>query len=86
MQLSAANLLIASQQIARGSNQPSPQAQAQFASALAKEKGAEPAQFEGIDFKQTSPATKPSLAAPAQAPAAGYNASSPIGANLDIRV
>lgn len=86
MQLSAANLLIASQQIARGSHQPSAQAQAQFAGALAKEKGVEPAGFEAMDFKQTAPAAKPSAAAPAQTPATGYNAASPIGANLDIRV
>ncbi len=87
MQLSAANLLIASQQIARGSNQPSPQAQAQFATALAKEKGVEAPAFEAMDFKQTAAAAKPAaMAAPAQPPQAGYNAASPIGANLDIRV
>jgi hypothetical protein len=87
MQLSAANLLIASQQIARGSNQPSPQAQAQFATALAKEKGVEAPAFEAMDFKQTGPAAKPAaMAAPAQPPQAGYNAASPIGANLDIRI
>jgi hypothetical protein len=86
MQLSAANLLIASQQIARGSNQPSPQAQAQFATALAKEKGVEAPAFEAMDFKQTAPAAKPAPAAPAQPPQAGYNAASPIGANLDIRI
>ncbi len=39
MQLSAANLLIASQQIARGTLKAQPDAQAQFAAALAKEKG-----------------------------------------------
>lgn len=87
MQLSAANLLIASQQIARGSHPPSPQAQAQFAAALAKEKGVEPAQFEAMDFKRAAPAAaaKPAPAAPAQPPATGYNAAAPIGANLDIR-
>ena len=85
MQLSAANLLIASQQIARGSHQPTPQVQAQFAGALAKEKGVEPAHFEAMDFKQAAPAAKPSLAAQPPA-AAGYNAASPLGANLDIRV
>jgi hypothetical protein len=86
MQLSAANLLIASQQIARGSNQPSPQAQAQFASALAKEKGAAPAAFEAMDFKQTAPAAKPAPMAAPQAAAPAYAGSSPIGGNLDIRV
>ncbi|HXC56525.1 MAG TPA: hypothetical protein VNU97_14600 [Rhizomicrobium sp.] len=86
MQLSAANLLIASQQIARGASQPSPQAQAQFASALAKEKGADAMGFAPMDFKQTAPAATPSQAAPAQASAAGYGTASPLGANLDIRV
>ena len=83
MQLSAANLLIASQQIARGSNQPSPQAQAQFAAALAKEKGVQA--FEPMEFKPAQAAPTPAPAAAAQPPA-GYSAASPLGANLDIRV
>jgi hypothetical protein len=86
MQLSAANLLIASQQIARGQQQASPQAQAQFSAALAKENGVESAGFEPMDFKQAAPAAKPAVAAPAQPPAARYGGGSPIGGRLDIRV
>ncbi len=85
MQLSAANLLIASQQLASGSQPPSPQAQAQFSAALAKENGVEGAGFEPMDFKQAAPA-KQAAAAPAQPPAAAYGGGSPIGGNLDIRV
>ncbi len=85
MQLSAANLLIASQQLTRGAPRPAPDAQARFTSALAKEGGADEAAFEPMAFKQAAPATAPQ-AAPAQAPAAGYNASARLGANLDIRV
>jgi hypothetical protein len=86
MQLSAANLLIASQQIARGAAQPAPGAQAQFASALAKEGGVSPASFEPMDFKQAAAPAKAAVAAPAQPPAAGYGGASPLGANIDIRV
>ncbi|MEJ0042961.1 MAG: hypothetical protein WDM81_12485 [Rhizomicrobium sp.] len=85
MQLSAANLLIASQQIARGAQRTAPDAQAKFASALAQENGAEAADFAPMDFKQTAPA-KATSSAPAQAPAAGYNTSGRLGANLDIRI
>jgi hypothetical protein len=85
MQLSAANLLIASQQLARGAAKPAPDAQAQFAAALAKEKGVQSAGFEPMDFKQAGPA-RPASGAPAQAPATGYNAAARMGANLDIRV
>jgi len=77
MQLSAANLLIASQQLAR----PRPAPQTQFASALAQENGAEAAGFEPLAFKQSAPAK-----APVPAPPAGYSPSSPLGANIDIRV
>ena len=84
MQLSAANLLIASQQIARGAAKPSPDAHAQFTAALAKEKGVETSSFEAMDFKQTQ--AKPSPAAPAPAQPAGYNAASRLGATIDIRV
>jgi hypothetical protein len=86
MQLSAANLLIASQQIARGAQQPARDAQAQFAAALAKEKTAASAtSFEPLDFKQA--ASEPA-AAPAAAPTrpAAMAQSGPLGANLDIRV
>jgi hypothetical protein len=85
MQLSAANLLIASQQIARGAQQPPRDAQVQFTAALAKEKStAGAASFEPMDFKQTAPDTQASATASPR-PAA-YGASSPLGANLDIRV
>jgi len=83
MQLSAANLLIASQQLARP--RAATDAPAQFAAAMAKESGVEAAGFEPMDFKQAAPA-KAASPAPAQAPAAGYNASGRLGANLDIRV
>ena len=87
MQLSAANLLIASQQLARGGQKPSP-ATAEFAQALAKEKGVEgAAAFEPIAFKAAPAAPQPAAApaAPA-APAAGYAGGRTLGANLDIRV
>ena len=84
MQLSAANLLIASQQIARGAAKPSPEAHAQFTAALAKEKGVETSSFEPMDFKQTQAKPSPAMAAPAQP--TGYNAASRLGANIDIRV
>ena len=83
MQLSAANLLIASQQLARP--RAAADAPAQFAAAMAKENGVESASFGPMDFKQAAPA-KTAQPAPAQAPAAGYNASGRLGANLDIRV
>jgi hypothetical protein len=86
MQLSAANLLIASQQIARGTAKPSPDVHAQFTAALAKEKGIETPGFEPMDFKQSAAPAKPSPAAPAPAQPAGYNAASRLGANIDIRV
>ncbi|MEI9991088.1 MAG: hypothetical protein WDM86_13710 [Rhizomicrobium sp.] len=85
MQLSAANLLIASQQLARGAQRAAPDAQAKFASALAQENGAEATDFAPMEFKQTAP-PKASPAGPAQGPAAGYNMSGRLGANLDIRV
>ena len=83
MQLSAANLIIASQQIARGASQPTPSPA--FANALSKEKGIEGAGFEPMAFKQSAPAATPA-AAPAQAPSQGYNTAARLGANIDIRV
>jgi len=83
MQLSAANLLIASQQLARGAQRPAPDAQAKFASALAQENGAEGVAFEPMDFKQSAPAK---TAQPASAPANTYGGATRLGANLDIRV
>jgi hypothetical protein len=86
MQLSAANLIIASQQIARGAAKPAADG-GQFAQALAKEGGVkEMAAFETLDFKQAPAPAKASAAAPAQAPATGYGAAGPLGGNLDIRV
>ena len=86
MQLSAANLLIASQQIARGAAKPPPDAQAQFAAALAKEKGVEASSFEPMEFKQSAAPAKPSPAAPPQTQSSSYNATARLGANIDIRV
>ncbi len=86
MQMSAANLLIASQQIARGAVRPPPDAQAQFAAALAKEKGVASADFEPMQFKQTAAPAKAASAAPAQTPSAGYAGGARLGAALDIRV
>ena len=85
MQLSAANLIIASQQLARSAK---PQADGpQFARALAKEQGAKEAvAFEAIDFKPAAPPAKPAAATPAQTPVASYGAAKPLGGNLDIRV
>ena len=85
MQLSAANLLIASQQIARGTTKPSPGAQAQFSAALAKEKGVAEPDFEPMDFKQTAAPAKTAPAA-AQPPARPYAGGGTLGANIDIRV
>ncbi|MBS0472585.1 MAG: hypothetical protein JSR60_16045 [Proteobacteria bacterium] len=83
MQLSAANLIIASQQAARANARPSPEAAAQFAGALAKEKGVEGAGFEPMDFK--SAPQKPQ-STPAAAPSAPYSGAMRIGATVDIRV
>ncbi len=87
MQLSAANLIIASQQIARGAKA-APDTQAQFASALAKEKNTPaPGAFEPMEFRQTAaPSPAPASAAPAQVASAGYNAAMRLGATIDIRV
>jgi len=86
MQLSAANLLIASQQVPRGGAQPAVQP-APFASAM-KEGGAvegfAPMEFKAATPAKAQPATAP---APAQAaPSAGYVGATRIGANIDITV
>ena len=87
MQLSAANLIIASQQLARGVAKPSPDAAAQFAQALAKEKGVKETDAgAAIDFKQAAAPAKPAASAPAQAPATAYGAAGVLGGNIDIRV
>jgi hypothetical protein len=81
MQLSAANLLIASQQIARGVQPPPREVQAQFAAALAKEGSAE---FEPMDFKKTGPERPQTPAATPHSTVFGQPG--PLGANVDIRV
>jgi hypothetical protein len=84
MQLSAANLIIASQQLARGAAKPAGDG-AQFAQALAKEQGVKEADaFEALDFRKAP--DKPPAAASAQAPTTGYGAAMALGGNLDIRV
>ena len=84
MQLSAANLLIASQQLARPAAATSANAQAQFAAAIAKEKGVDAA-FEPMAFRQMAPG-EPAPSAPSPRPDAGYRAGTGLGAQLDIRV
>jgi hypothetical protein len=88
MQLSAANLLIASQQIARGAQQASPDTQAKFSAALAKEKSASGvAAFEPLEFTPAPAASAPTPATPANAASpSAYGRSGPLGANIDIRV
>jgi len=86
MQLSAANLLIASQQIARGAAKPPADAQAQFANALAKEKGVEGTGFEPMEFRAAPGAAKPAPAAGASATPVAYDGPVRLGANIDIRV
>ena len=72
MQISAANLLIASQQGAKAA----PRGDGAFATALAKEKaGFEPLAFKQVAAPRLAPATPP-------APAA----SAPMGSQIDIRV
>jgi hypothetical protein len=86
MQLSAANLLIASQQIASGVRQPSPDVQARFAAALAKEKSAADASaFEPMEFMQAPP-DQPPAPATATSRAIDCGRPGPLGAHVDIRV
>jgi hypothetical protein len=85
MQLSAANLLIASQRIARGVQPPPRDAQAQFAAALAKEKSAITAtSFEPIEFTQGASEPSPAPATPPRP--ATYSQTGSLGAHVDIRV
>jgi hypothetical protein len=85
MQLSAANLLIASQQIARGNAQPATQPAQQFASALKESGGAD--SFAPMEFKQAPSPAKPTPAAPAAAPTQpAYGGAMRLGANIDITV
>jgi hypothetical protein len=82
MQLSAANLLLASQQAPKP-QAAQPQAGAQFAQALAKERGVASTEgFAPMAFKQTA-----APAAPAQPqPAPGYAQNMRPGSHLDIRI
>jgi hypothetical protein len=82
MQLSAANLLVASQQPLK-SQAAQPGGAAQFAQALAKEAGvAAPDGFAPMAFKQTAaPASAPQVQ-----PTQGYAQSLRPGSQLDIRV
>jgi hypothetical protein len=73
MQISAANLLIVSQQGTKAA--PAAPPDGAFAAALAKEKPG----FEPLAFRQMAAAPQPAAAVP---PAA----SSPIGSQVDIRV
>jgi len=85
MQLSAANLLIASQQIARGVQQSSPDEQARFAAALAEEKSISRAPtFEPLQFRPATPEQHGAPAAPAAT--TDRHRSGPLGASLDISV
>ena len=93
MQLSAANLLIASQQLTK-TNGPAPKVEAQFAlpsperssgfaqagKALAKETGTDG--FSALSFKQTATAAPQTPAQPAQ----GYGQNQRPGSQLDIRI
>jgi hypothetical protein len=84
MQLSAANLIIASQQIARAQAQPSADAGPQFTAAL-KANNVETSDFEPMTFKQAAPAAKTD--SPATTPSApGYGQSALLGGTIDIRV
>jgi hypothetical protein len=73
MQLSAANLLVAAQQIARQVQQPNAKA---FSAALASEADD---LFAPLDFKQTAGVSAPR-------PASSQSAPSRMGTQLDIRI
>ena len=75
MQISAANLLLASQQGARAA----PRSDGAFAATLAKDKPG----FEPLDFK---PAATAAQTAPQAKPLATPTASAPMGSQIDIRV
>ena len=84
MQLSGANLLIASQQLNKTAG-PKPQVEAQFAQALAKETATIPAadEFAPLAFKKTA---APASAEPSQ-PTQNYSqAAQRPGSQLDIRI
>jgi hypothetical protein len=75
MQISAANLLIASQQGAKAA----PRSDAAFAAALAKEKPG----FEPQAFKQVETSAQPALQATLPTPPKAF---APVGSKIDIRV
>ena len=84
MQISGANLLIASQQAAKAqAPQPSP-AGVNFMAALAKSKKSDEL-FAPLDFKAAEAPT-PAPPAVSAAPATGYNPAQRPGSTLDIRV
>ena len=83
MQLSAANLIIASQQSARAQAQPAADAGPQFTAAL-KANNVETSDFEPMTFKQAAPAAPESPAASVSTP--GYGQTSLLGGTIDIRV
>ena len=86
MQLSAANLLIASQQLARAAQKSPSDVEAQFAAALAKEKSAPGAtSFEPIEFRQGAPYPSAASAAVPARPE-GYAPARLLGAHLDIHI
>jgi hypothetical protein len=84
MQLSAANLLIASQQLARGGTQPPAAQPAQFASAMKESGGIDG--FAPMEFKQAAAPAKAAPAPAATAQPAAYGSTIRLGANIDIRV
>lgn len=86
MQLSAANLLIASQQIARGVQGAQNAVPGQFAAALAREDaGSISPAFEPIAFKKAAPQTAPERPAVTAATKASASLKPP-GSTVDIRV
>ncbi|HEY5347305.1 MAG TPA: hypothetical protein VIJ72_03860 [Rhizomicrobium sp.] len=82
MQISGANLLIASQQAAKVQTGQATQAGSNFMAALAKSKA--DALFAPLDFKAPENTAAPSPAKPAAQPSQGSNQRP--GANLDIRI
>ncbi len=85
MQLSAANLIIASQQIARAQQQPAPDTAAKFTAAL-KAGDAESTDFAPMEFKQAAPAAKAENPVTAAPSGQAYGQASPLGGQIDIRV
>ena len=83
MQLSAANLLIASQQLLRGASPNPAAAKAAFSETLTKETGAS---FEPMEFrKPAAPAASAASPSPTTS-ATSYGRAATLGSQLDIRV